>query len=145
MLCVRLFSLKIHSFEFCCLISSFNSYSITWAHSEQHEVKIIQQTKCHTCLLFSLCHNRLFFRKHGCTQTASSTHHLYFLCETFLKLQQGTNLFPVFKQNAFSAEKGHNMPLSRPSSGVTVCSQSIYEWELSSPSCAYTGPPCTSL
>lgn len=36
-------------------------------------------------------------------------------------------------------------PLSAKSMRVTVCSQSLYEWEPSSLSCAHTGPRCTSL
>lgn len=108
-----------------------------------------QQPKCQNWI----CNSYTLFcawGKWGCMPSDIAYHHQYFLCET-----QFLNQHTVPTRNKFVPyissrmlhcwKRAQYAPLFDKRTRVTVCSQSVYEWEPSSPSCACTGPPCTSL
>lgn len=91
----------------------------------------------------------LYLRKWGYI-SYHNPHRQYFLCETlFLNLllsKKEQICSPYIScKGRYSWKWAQYAPLSDGSNRVTVCSQSSYEWEPSCPSCACSGPPCTSL
>lgn len=113
-------------------------------------------TKCPSLhFLCSVCHISSALWAEETNRAYHDAHLICFLCETLLlnpsvekKKKQGTNFCSpcvATKRLLHGSERAQYAPVSDKGNRATVCSQSWYEWEPSSPSCAHTGPPCTSL